>query len=200
MLLQAILLEVVLILGPLVDLPDVELMAHLSTTIHPFFKQVRIFFKPHFSASAGAHDEGSLQISNQEFVQNIYGNDSGVSFTSTSFNINPGLAEVFPMLSQFAINFERYEMIQCAFHFETQLDAGIIQSTTGQVGDILMYSHSDPSQSLLQNVSEFQQNGGASSRITQGLIQGIECDPEQMHGLNNAGLNYIRNTPKDDLD
>jgi hypothetical protein len=157
------------------------------------------FYKPHFQVDSIDHDESGLVISNQEFVQNVYGNADGTAFASETFAVNPGLAEVFPMLSQFAINFERYEMVQCGFHFETQLDAGIIQSSTGQVGDILMYSHSDPSAPDLQNVSEFQMNGGVSSRVTRGLINGVECDPGELRGLSNSGINYVRNTPKDDL-
>lgn len=159
-----------------------------------------LFYKPHFSADASSHDDGGLVISNQEYICNLYGCPSGTTFQSTSYTINPGLAEVFPMLSQFAVNFERYEMIQCVFHFETQLDAGIIQSSTGQVGDVLMYSHSDPNQPELQNISEFQMNGGNSVRVTQGLACGVECDPVMLSGLPNAGINYIRTGPVEDTD
>lgn len=157
------------------------------------------FFKPHFEAAGVGDDDGGLLITNQEYVQSVYGNPSGTSFASTTFNVNPGLAEIFPMLSQFANNFERYELIQCVFHFETQIDEGVFQSGTGQVGDILMYSHMDPTEPDLQNVSEFQMNGGSSARVTKGLTCGVECDPEQMTGLPNAGLNFIRTGPKTEI-
>ena len=165
-----------------------------------FVEAGSLFYKPHFSTDASTHDDGGLVISNQEYICNLYGCESGKSFESTSYTINPGLAEVFPMLSQFAANFERYEMIQCVFHFETQLDAGIIQSSTGQVGDVLMYSHSDPNQPELQNISEFQMNGGNSVRVTQGLACGVECDPAMLSGLPNAGINYVRTGPVEDTD
>lgn len=166
-------------------------ISNLSDVVHGG----QLFKAPHFSAGGDGHDSGGLVISNQEYVQTVYGNPSGVNFVSTTYNVNPGLAEVFPMLSQFAGNFENYELIQCAFHFETLLDEGVFQSSTGQVGDILMYSHINPDQTELQNVSEFIQAGGHISRATKGAISGVECDPDQLRGLDNAGINRVRVYP-----
>lgn len=161
------------------------------------------FKEPHFSGAKLSHDAGGLIITNQEFVSDIYGNPFSGStplesnnFKTYSLPINPGLANVFPMLSQFAINFDRYELTQCVFHIETQLDAGIIQSSTGQVGDFYMFAHTDPEAVLLQNAGEFARNQASISRVTHGLTCGIECDPAQLRGLESAGYNYIRNVPK----
>lgn len=166
------------------------------------------FAAPSFSASSVSHDAGGITIRHQEYVQTIYGNDgSGATdsagkaipnpFQYTNFSINPGLAQVFPMLAQFATNFENYEMKQCVFHFETLLDEGVFQSANGQVGDILMYSHMNPSETPLQNVSEFIQAGGSISRTTKGVMSGIECSPAMLKGLPNEGINKIRTGPMD---
>lgn len=161
------------------------------------------FKEPHFSGAKLSHDAGGLIITNQEFVSDIYGNsftgstpDESNNFKTYSLPINPGLANVFPMLSQFAVNFDRYELTQCVFHIETQLDAGIIQSSTGQVGDFYMFAHTDPEAVLLQNAGEFARNQASISRVTHGLTCGVECDPAQLRGLESAGYNYIRNVPK----
>jgi hypothetical protein len=161
------------------------------------------FKEPHFSGAKLSHDAGGLIITNQEFVRDIYGNsftgstpDEPNNFKTYSLPVNPGLASVFPMLSQFAINFDRYELTQCVFHIETQLDAGIIQSSTGQVGDFYMFAHTDPEAVLLQNAGEFARNQASISRVTHGLTCGIECDPAQLRGLESAGYNYVRNVPK----
>lgn len=157
------------------------------------------FGHPHFSTGAvNDADDGGLCISNQEFVSNIYANDNGVKFTSQVFTVNPGLAQTFPMLSQFAVNFERYEMIQCVFHFETALDSGVLQSETGQVGDVLMYSHVDPTEPPFESVADFMSNGGSLTQVTKGLACGVECDPDQLSGLPNAGLNMVRTMPQTD--
>ena len=153
----------------------------------------KLFSAPHFdSGDAEGHDSGSVIFSNQEFVQTIYGNDVGTTFESLSFAVNPGMAEVFPMLSQFANNFENYELIQCAFHFETLLDEGVFQSSTGQVGQIYMYSHKNPTAADFQNPGEFHAAGAKPAATTKGQISGVECDPAQMSGLNNDGINVVR--------
>ena len=170
------------------------------------------FGHPHFSAAAAQDaDDGGLVISNQEFVANVYGNPIAnpsasdtahvpTQFESQVFTVNPGLAQTFPMLSQFAINFERYELIQCVFHYETALDSGVLQSDTGQVGDVLMYSHVDPTEPSFESVAEFMANGGSLTQVTKGLTVGVECDPTQLSGLPNAGLNYVRSGPLLDTD
>lgn len=179
------------------------------TTTAPFSNDSAVvkagqhFKEPHFSSAKLSHDAGGLIITNQEFVRDIYGNPFSGStplepnnFKTYSLPINPGLPDVFPMLSQFAINFDRYELTQCVFHIETQLDAGIIQSSTGQVGDFYMFAHTDPEAVLLQNAGEFARNQASISRVTHGLTCGIECDPAQLRGLESAGYNYVRNVPK----
>ena len=158
------------------------------------------FGQPHFQADNDSSDDGGLVISNQEFVTNVYANGAGELFNSQVFTVNPGLPQTFPMLSQFAVNFERYEMIQCVFHYETALDSGVLQSTTGQVGDILMYSHIDPTEPAFQSVADFMSNGGSLTQVTKGLTVGVECDPEQLVGLPNAGINMVRNGPILDVD
>ena len=145
-------------------------------------------------------------VSHQEYVRTIYGNDATnpeaavdvqipKQFQSVTYGVNPGLSEVFPMLAQFANNFENYEMLQCVFHFETLLDEGVFQSTTGQVGDILLYSHLNSDEPDLQNVSEFIQAGGSISRATKGSAAGVECAQSQLHGLPNEGINKVRTGP-----
>lgn len=156
------------------------------------------FGAPHFTAGGVSDDDGGLCVSNQEFVANVYGNENGIQFSTQVFTVNPGLAQTFPMLSQFAVNFERYEMIQCVFHYETALDSGVLQSTTGQVGDILMYSHVDPTEPAFESVADFLANGGSTAQVTKGLACGVECDPEQLSGLPNSGLNFVRSGPQID--
>jgi len=157
------------------------------------------FGTPHFMAASASHDDGGLIISNQEFVTDVYGNSPGLNFESRRFAIQPADAQLFPMLSQFACNFERYELLQCVFHFETQLDAGIIQSSTGQVGDVMLYHHMDTTEPEYNSSTEFLVNQGSVGRVTKGLAHGVECDPAQLKGLDQAGFNYVRQFPADDV-
>lgn len=152
-----------------------------------------------FSSGTG-QDDGSVIVSNQEFYQYMYApNKVGdeIPFTSFSIDVQPGTMS--PLLAQMAGNFERYELTQCMFHFETSLDGSALQSTTGQVGDIMMVSHMDVTQADYSNASEFEHNAShvISSRVTQGLTCGVECDGRQMDGLTNGGVNFIRTSSVD---
>lgn len=146
---------------------------------------------------ASRSELGGVQIINQEFVTTIYGNPNAKMVQSTTFMVNPGLSTVFPMLSQFASNFELYRLKQCIFHFETVLDEGVFQSATGQVGSVMMASHINPDNPDLQTVGQYMGQYGPDSvaNATKGLTCGVECDRKQMAGLSNAGFNKIRTGP-----
>jgi len=184
------------------------------------------FGKPKFSTDKSTHDAGGMIIQHQEYVQTVYGNDhildktpgpnfmqkknyalAGAGepiykvnhFQSQTLDINPGLANAFPMLAQFATNFENYEMLQCVFHFETLLDEGVFQSSSGQVGDVLLYSHLNCDSTDLASASEFIQAGGSISRATKGAACGVECSTKQLKGLPNEGINKLRTGPVNTL-
>jgi hypothetical protein len=176
-----------------------------STPRAPFHNESTVmatgskFSAPRFQTGhAAGVDAGGLVISHQEFIGHIYGNSVGKTFETFDYAVNPGLAATFPMLSQFAQNFDKYEMVQCVFHFETALDAGTIQSTNGQVGEISTYGHVNIKMPKFETVSQFQANGGRSAPTTSGQACGIECANSQLKGLPNAGINYIRNHPVED--
>jgi hypothetical protein len=158
------------------------------------------FQGPRFQASAIKHDDGGLVIRNQEFISYLYGNEAGTTFDSVTYPINPGLWEICPLLSQIAANFHQYEMRSFVMHFETMLDAGVIQSSTGQIGEISMFSHTDINAADYQNAAEFAQNGGVSSKVTSGCVCGVECDRRMLHGLPNAGINFVRTGNKNGVD
>lgn len=152
---------------------------------------------PNYSSFRAGHgqDDGSVIVGNQEFYQYIYApaaDGGNIGFTSFSVDVQPGTMS--PLLAQMAGNFERYELQQCMFHFETSLDGAALQSTTGQVGDIMMVSHMDVTQPDYSNASEFEHNSShvISARVTQGLTCGVECDSHQMDGLTNGGVNFVR--------
>jgi len=151
---------------------------------------------PNYSSFKGANsDDGAVTVSNQEFFQYLYApaaEGENIPYSSFSVPVQPGTMA--PLLVQMSSNFERYELKQCMFHFETSLDGSALQSSTGQVGDIMMVSHMDVNRVDFGNASEFEHNSShvVSARITSGLTCGVECDPKQMTGLLNSGINLVR--------
>lgn len=127
-------------------------------------------------------DGSSVVISHKEYVQNIYApSGSTTPFTNFSFQINPGLEEVFPWLSQVAVNYEEYELKQCIFTFRSTVSD--FNSGTGQCGQIIMatqYNASSPPFADKQTMMSYV--GANSSKTTEHQVHGIECLPSLNSG------------------
>lgn len=144
-------------------------------------------------------DEG-ICISKREYVSEIYGPPpiSGVPGTATvpfsvqSFPLNPGLEGTFPWLSQIAMNYDEYELVQCIFTFKSTTTEST-SSTNGQVGTIIMATnYNSAAPNFTDKVTMMQYAFANSERLTRSCQHGVECDPDKLSG--SAG-DYIRNNP-----
>ncbi len=127
-------------------------------------------------------EQGDMICTHSEYVRDIYGNPSDSDFEVQCLNINPGLEQTFPWLSQIAQNFDEYVMIQCLFTFRSTL-TDVISDNNGQVGQVIMvtqYNVDKPA--FAQKHLMMQYNGSQSSRSTESALHGIECDPAKLSG------------------
>ena len=127
-------------------------------------------------------EQGDMICTHSEYVRDIYGNPSDSDFEVQCLNINPGLEQTFPWLSQIAQNFDEYVMIQCLFTFRSTL-TDVISDNNGQVGQVVMvtqYNVDKPA--FAQKHLMMQYNGSQSSRSTESALHGIECDPAKLSG------------------
>lgn len=133
-------------------------------------------------------DLHEVTYSNKEFVRDIYAPSSGTVFQIDSWNLNPGLVQAFPWLSQLALNFEEYEFIQLAFTYKSTV--ADFASASGQVGQIAMATQYNPNSDSFADKEEMMlYQGGMSCKTTESLIHGIECDPSKLAG---AAQKYVR--------
>jgi hypothetical protein len=141
----------------------------------------------------GAGDETeAIEISHCEFVQDVYGAPSGV-FYNESLQLNPGLQENFPWLSQLAQNYEEYEFIQLLYHFKSTVDVSATNTANGSTGTIILATQYNPGIPAFQNKETMMQYHGAQSgRVTEPLVHGVECDPEKNAG---SERKYTRTKP-----
>lgn len=133
-------------------------------------------------------DVHEITYSNREYVRDIYGPGAGIPFTIQTMDLNPGLVSTFPWLSQVAINFEEYELVQLIFTYRSTV--ADFASASGQVGQILMCTQYNPNSDAFANKEEMMlYDGGMSCKTTQSMQHGVECDP-----LKNAGAasKYVR--------
>jgi hypothetical protein len=136
-------------------------------------------------------ETGSIIISNREYVGDIYGPSSSGAFNVTSFPLNPGLEQTFPWLAQIAANYEEYEMIQLVFEFASSIQD--VNSSNGQVGTIICatnYNASQPAFTDKPTMAAYY--GSQSSKTTDDLVHGVECDPAKLSGVQG---HYVRVNP-----
>jgi hypothetical protein len=81
--------------------------------------------QPRFVA---AGSNGDVRVVHREYFSDLLGS---VAFASNAFNINPGLSNMFPWLSQVAGRFEAYHFNRLSFSFETE-------SATSATGTVLL--------------------------------------------------------------
>jgi hypothetical protein len=120
----------------------------------------------------GGDEIGSVVISHREFLGNITGSQL---FENSTFQLNPGLVDTFPWLSQIAANYEEYSFEQLMFTYVSLLSEA---TSSGAVGTIIMstnYNAGNPafltSNDMLNNI------GTISARPTDTpIIHGVECD------------------------
>lgn len=126
-------------------------------------------------------DLHTITYSNREYVRDIFAPPANTVFSLQSWELNPGLPTSFPWLSQLAINFEEYELVQLAYTFKSTI--ADFAANSGQVGQVLMCTQYNPDSSPFATKDEMMlYEGGMSCKTTESLIHGVECDPSKVTG------------------
>lgn len=143
-------------------------------------------------------DLHTVTYSNREFIKDVYAPAAGQVFSISSWSVNPGLAESFPFLSQIAINFEEYEIIQLAFTYKSTV--ADFASASGQVGQIVMATQYNPNSDPFADKEDMMlYEGGMSCKTTESMIHGVECDPAKIAGTASKYVRAGNLPPSEDL-
>lgn len=147
--------------------------------------------RPAMQYIQGSGDNQEVIITHHEYLRDVYG-PANSQFKNDSIEINPGLAENFPWLSQLADNYEEYELLQLVYEFRSTVDASATNNTSGATGTIIMATNYNPdAPKFAGKEAMMQYHGSASGRLTDNLIHGVECDPQKNAG---TSTKYIRVT------
>jgi len=140
-----------------------------------------------------ADETGALIISHREYIGDVFGPESTArNFKNRTFDLNPGLEQTFPWLSQIAQNYEEYEFGQCVFEFKSTVNASV--AGDGQMGTVvLVTNYNAASREFDDKNTMMQYDGSQSCRSTQHARHGVECDPSKISG---ASGHYVRVGPK----
>ena len=139
---------------------------------------------------------GAVMVSFKEYLTDIYGNmvddNTTNNFTEVQYSINPGLERSFPFLSQFAANFDEYEMKQLVYTYKSTINTDS-STTNGQVGSVIMATnYIVDSLPFTDKNAMLQYHGSSSARVTAVSVHGVECDPTKSSGTPGK---YIRTAP-----
>lgn len=131
-------------------------------------------------------ETGDLTFSYREYVKDIVSNTNNFH-TVEKFELNPGIAQAFPLLSSFAQYFEEYDFEQLIFHFKSLVTEGY-SSAAGSVMVVPIYN---PSNSVLPDKRSCENTDQCvSGKVTADLLCGVECDNSKK-AL--GGYLYVRN-------
>lgn len=124
----------------------------------------------------------SITITNKEYMRDVFCPLTLNAFQiADTIQLNPGLGESFPSLSQIAMNYEEYEFIQLAITFKSTIDQSL--ATNGQSGQIALTTSYNPDSDPFGSKQEMMSySGGMSCKTNQSMIHGIECDPAKNSG------------------
>jgi len=139
-----------------------------------------------------ADESGAVVLSKKEYLGSLYAPATGNAFSIQSFSLNPGLEKTFPWLSQIAQNYDEYTLRQCIVTFRsTTTDIG--STSNGQCGTVIMATNYNTASAPFSDKAVMMQYIGAmSSKTTESMIHGIECDPSK---LSNSEGKYVRSNP-----
>lgn len=138
-------------------------------------------------------DGASVCISHKEYVGNIYAPSATGAFVNQAYQINPGLENLFPWLSQVAVNYEEYDLKQCMFTFRSTVSD--YNSGTGQCGQVIMATQYNASlEPFSDKLTMMSYDSANSSKTTEHQVHGVECDPRKLSG---SPGKYVRWQPLD---
>lgn len=133
------------------------------------------------------HKEGqSVVIRHKEYVAQISGK---IAFTVVNqFSINPGLANLFPWLSDIAVNFQEYRIRGMVYHYVPS-SGSAISGTNSALGTVMLQTSYRSNDTAPANKVEMLNEYWSSESVpSEPFCHPIECNPKE----NPFNIQYVR--------
>ncbi|QMW68863.1 capsid protein [Crucivirus-406] len=138
-------------------------------------------------------DNGDIYIAHSEFVKNITVTMAAAGnspFNIEVLELNAGLNETFPFLSQLAQNYVLYDFEGLVFQYKPS--SGESAGNSNALGKIIMATNYDPDASPFINAIQMENyDYAASCKPSVGMLHGVETDNTQQV----VNMTYIRTGP-----
>jgi len=121
---------------------------------------------------------GAVILRHREYLGDV---NATTPFTITSYNINSGLLQTFPWLSQVAANFEQYRFRGLLFEFKSlSSDAVLSSATSSALGAIVMATQYDVLDPVFTDKFNMENYEFANScKPSSSMIHPVECAKSQ---------------------
>lgn len=118
---------------------------------------------------------GAIVVRHKEYLGDVLSAGSSNTFNLVSFDINPGLPQSFPWLSQLAANFQEYEFEGLLFEYRT-MSADALSSTNTSLGQVIMATNYNASESNFATKAEMENSEYSQSvKPSECCVHLIEC-------------------------
>lgn len=126
-------------------------------------------------------ESDTIVITDTEFVQDIFAptfTAASSGFAQQQLEVNPGLPDFAPNLSQLAANYGEYTLLQLVYELRPVISENNVNN--GQSGIVMMAFNYNPNDDPFDNKEDIMQaHGGVSGRIVDKVVCGVECDPSK---------------------
>jgi len=132
----------------------------------------------HVSSDMDVQGGGGFSLSHTEFLGNVTVSASAAGtsvFSIQNYQLNPGIEQTFPFLSQIADNFSMYEWGGLIYKYKpTSGEFGAAGSNS--LGKVMMVTQYDPDAPVFtSSVAINNYNGASSCKPSSGMVHGVEC-------------------------
>jgi len=127
----------------------------------------------------------SVIFRHREYIGDVF---STTAFTTTNYNVNPGLSATFPYLSNIAQNFQEYKFRGLVFEFKST-SADALNSTNTALGQVILASQYRADAAAFINKEQMlNEMWSVSTKPSNNVLLPIECDPKE----NPFAIQYVR--------
>ena len=126
-----------------------------------------------------------FRLTHREYIRDV---SSSIAFNTLTYQINPGLPDLFPWLSTIAANFEEYEIHGMVVYLNTTSGTAVSSTNTalGLWGCVTQYEPDNPT---FTNKQQCENYVGCQTAVPfHSLMHGVECAPNS----NVLGKRYVR--------
>lgn len=124
-------------------------------------------------------------VRHREYIGDIMSNTSATPLVR-NFQINPGLGQTFPWLSNLAQSFEMYRLLGCVFEYRTLSGDVTTQSNQGYV--VAAVNYNPTGSPFTTKLAIENAMGGQSKKPSEDMFIAVECKPM----LNPLGEYFVR--------